>query len=87
MVNVKLDLRDWLVDYITDYIHGLKVEGEPNPEFEKWAKNFKQEEAAFLVDMEFVVDWGDEKRELIPNEEAEEYAGALIKHILDVWYL
>ena len=87
MINVKIDLRDWLVDYITEYIHGIKVEGEPQPRFEEWAKNFKQEEAAFLVDMEYVVDWADETREYIPNEEAEEYAGRLIKHILDVWYL
>lgn len=87
MINVKKDLRDWLVDHITDSIHAIKVVGKPNPEFENWAKNFKREEAAFLVDMEFVVDWGYEERESITEEEAKEYAGALMKRIVDVWYL
>lgn len=85
MINVKKDLEKWLVDYITDTIHQL--EAEDSEAFNRWAKNFEREEAEFLVSMEFGVDWEDEDRSEISEEEAAEYAGSLIQTILDNWYL
>ena len=77
-------LKGWLADYITDYIHEL--ESEQSEEFNKWARSFKREEAVFVVNMEFIVDWGYEKRKMIPEKEAKEYAETLIRTILDNWY-
>lgn len=37
MINIKNELENWLVDYITSFVHEVKVEGQPNPEFEEWA--------------------------------------------------
>lgn len=50
------ELQEWLVNYITDSIHGF--EAEDSVEFNKWAKNFQKEEAEFVVNMEFGNDWG-----------------------------
>lgn len=50
------ELSNWLVTYITDFIHGAQAENAP--EFSKWAKSFKREEAEFIVRAEFVNDWG-----------------------------
>lgn len=85
MINVKKDLENWLVNYITDTIHQL--EAENSEAFNKWAKNFEREEAEFVVSMEFGVDWGYEERKEISEEEAAEYASSLIQTILDNWYL
>ena len=54
-------LREWLIDYITDTIHGMKAEN--SPEFDLWAASFKREEAEFVVNMEYLVECGDELRE------------------------
>ena len=43
------ELQEWLVNYITDSIHGF--EAEDSAEFNKWAKNFQKEEAEFVVNM------------------------------------
>lgn len=88
--NIKMEIKineleKWLVECITTTIHDLKVEG--NDEFNKWAKNFKQEEAEFVVNMEFGAEWGYEEREAISAEEAYKYAMALTQKIVDVWYL
>lgn len=85
MINVKKDLENWLVNYITDTIHQL--EAENSEAFNKWAKNFEREEAEFVVSMEFGVDWGYEERKEISEEEVAEYASSLIQTILDNWYL
>lgn len=85
LINIKKDLREWLIKYITNTIHGLTA--EDSAEFNKWAKSFKKEEAEFVVDMEFVNDWGYDEREIIPEEEAEKYAQLLLQRILDNWYL
>lgn len=84
-INIKEELNQWLVDYITDTIHNL--EAEDSIEFNKWAKSFKKEEAEFVVNMEFVNDWGYDGRNEIPEEEAIDYAQVLLKRILDNWYL
>jgi hypothetical protein len=84
-IKVKEELREWLADYITDTIHGF--EAEDSVEFNQWAENFKKEEAEFVVNMEFVNDWGYDKRNEIPEEEAKDYANALLEKILDRWYL
>ena len=47
MKTIKMnELSNWLVTYITDFIHGAQAENAP--EFSKWAKSFKREEAAFI---------------------------------------
>ena len=84
-INIKNELNAWLVDYITNAIHGFK--GEDFEEFNKWAKSFKKEEAEFVVNMEFANDWGYDKRSEVPEDEAAEYADSLIKRILDNWYV
>lgn len=84
-INIKKNLREWLVEYITNAIHGLLT--EDSIEFNKWAKAFKKEEAEFVVDMEFINDWGYDERENIPEEEAIEYAQILLQKILNNWYL
>ena len=86
MKTIKMnELSNWLVTYITDFIHGAQAENAP--EFSKWAKSFKREEAEFIVRAEFVNDWGYDERESISEEEAAKYAQSLIKIILENWYL
>ena len=87
-IKIKDELENWLIDYITEYIHELEAEDTPeNKEFNKWAKSCEREEARFLVGMEFVNDWFyDERTEILENE-AIEYAQSLIREILDNWYL
>ena len=53
-INIKKELENWLVDYLTDTVHNL--EAKDSDEFNKWAKSFEREEAAFVVGMEFVND-------------------------------
>ena len=84
MINIKQDLEKWLVDHITDTIHGLKA--EDSGDFNKWAKNFEHSEAEFVVSMEFGNDWEYDRRDEVSEEEASEYADALMKRILDNWY-
>jgi len=85
LIDIKKDLRGWLVEYITNTIHGLTA--EDSAEFNKWAKSFKKEEAEFVVEMEFVNDWGYDERKKVPEEEAVEYAKQLLQRILDNWYI
>ena len=84
-INIANELKPWLVDYITNTIHDLKAEN--SEEFNKWAKSFEREEAEFVVNMEFVNDWGYEDRTDITEKEAADYAGTLLKKILDSWYI
>lgn len=85
MININNELENWLIDYITDFVHNAKVEGETIPEFEKWAKSFEREEAAFVVGMEFTNDWGYDERKEVSEEEAETYAHSLLQVIFDNW--
>lgn len=85
VINIKKDLRKWLVDYIINTIHELK--SEDSEEFNKWTKSFKNEEAEFVIDKEFVNDWGCDKRENITEEEAVKYAQLLLQEILSNWHL
>lgn len=88
--TIKLaSLRYWLIEHITSYIHSLKVKDDwvSKDEFNKWAKTFKRKEAAFVVNMEYEVDWGNETRSSIPIEEVEKYAQSLIQKIIDKWYM
>lgn len=84
-INIKNELETWLIDYITNTIHGLR--GEDFDDFNKWAKSFKREEAEFVVNMEFVNEWGYDDRTEVTEDEAAEYADILLKRILDNWYL
>lgn len=84
MIKTEL-LREWLIDYITNTIHGMKA--EDSPEFDKWAASFKREEAEFVVNMEFVVECGDVTSEAISEDEARNYAEPFLQIILDRWYL
>lgn len=84
-INIKNELNEWLVKYITNTIHNLYA--EDSDEFNKWAENFKESEAKFVVDMEFCNDWGYDEREDIDENEAEKYASTLIQTILDNWFL
>lgn len=59
--TIKLSsLKYWLIDYITSQIRSLKIKEDciSKDEFNKWAKSFKREDAAFVVNMEYMVDWG-----------------------------
>ncbi len=85
MINIKTELKEWLVNYITNNIHGF--ESEDSPEFNAWAKAFDKEEASFVVEMEFINDWEYDQRESISEDEAAKYAQPLIKRILENWYL
>lgn len=76
-INIKNELEDWLVYYITDTVHNL--EAENSPEFNKWAKSFEKDEASFVVGMEFINDWGYDERTEIDESEAEKYAQTLLK--------
>ena len=63
MINIKKDLENWLVDYLTDTVRNL--EAKDSADFNDWAKSFERDEAAFVVGMEFVNDWGyDERTEI-----------------------
>lgn len=84
-INIKNGLNEWLVEYITNTIHGF--EAEDSDDFNKWAKTFEREEAQFVVNMEFVNDWGYDEREEVPEEEAIKYVQSLLRRILDNWYL
>lgn len=84
-INIKNELNKWLVEYLTNTIHNLKV--EDSDDFNKWAKTFEREEAQVLVDMEFETDWEYDERTEIPEEEAIKYAQSLLQEILDNWYL
>ena len=85
MINIKTELKEWLVNYITNNIHGF--ESEDSPKFNAWVKAFDKEKAYLVVDMEFINDWGYDERESISEEEAAKYAQPLIKRILGNWYL
>lgn len=84
-IKIKSELEHWLVNYITSSIHGMHA--EDSEEFNKWAKSFREEEASFVVRAEFFNDWGYDKRDEVTQEEAKEYAHALILRILDSWHL
>ena len=84
-INIQKELKEWLTNYLTDTIHNL--EAENFDDFNEWAKSFEREEAEFVVRMEFVNDWGYDKRTEITEEEAARYADSLLKKILDRWYL
>lgn len=84
-INIKNELNEWLVEYLTNTIHNLKV--EDSDDFNKWAKTFEREEAQVLVDMEFETDWEYDERTEIPEKEAIKYAQSLLQEILDNWYL
>ena len=85
MKTIKMnELSNWLVTYITDFIHGAQAENAP--EFLKWAKSFKREEAESIVKAEFVNDWGYDERSEI-SEEAILYARALLERILSSWFM
>ena len=85
MINIKTELKQWLINFITNSIRS--IESEDCTEFNSWVKAFKKEEASFVVDMEFINDWGYDERESISEEEAAKYAQSLIKIILENWYL
>ena len=85
MIKIKTELKQWLVSFITNSIRS--IESEDCTEFNSWVKAFKKEEASFVVDMEFINDWGYDERESISEEEAAKYAQSLIKIILENWYL
>ena len=86
MKTIKMnEVSNWLVTYITDFIHGAQAENAP--EFLKWAKSFKRAEAESIVKAEFVNDWGYDERSEISEEEAILYARALLERILSSWFM
>ena len=89
MINIKNELRDWLVDYITTTVNSLESIDSTekfNEEFNNWAKSFNREEAEFVVDMEYINDWGYDERNEITEKEANEYAQTLLRVVLDNWH-
>lgn len=85
MINIKNELEEWLINYITDEINSLEV--EDNQEFNNWAKAYPKEATSTIVKMEFSNDWGYDEREAITEDEASNYAHLLIQRIVDSWYL
>ena len=85
MIKIKTELKQWLVNFITNSIRS--IESEDCTEFNSWVKAFKKEEASFVVDMEFINDWGYDERSEVPEEEAILYARALLERILSSWYM
>lgn len=88
-INIRKDLRNWFADYITNSIHEMTT--EESPEFNKWAKSFKRDEAEFLVNMEFgeiIAEWcvGGNESEYMPETVAKDFAEGLIEKIIQVWY-
>ncbi len=83
----KSKLRYWLVEYITDNVHRLKVKKREisSKEFNAWAKSFKREEADFLVGME-IWEWEEDSRNEFPLTEIIPYADKLLQRVLDNWY-
>ncbi len=81
----KSRLRFWLTAYITECIHSMRT--SELPEFNKWAKSFDKKDANFVVNLEFINDWGYDERELIPLDEAANYANKLMQRIVNSWYL
>lgn len=84
-IRIKTELKDWLIDNITNTIHDLEIENSEN--FNKWAKTLKKENAELVVNMEFINDWGYDEREYITEKEASEYSQILMQRIIDNWYL
>lgn len=84
-IRIKTELKDWLIDNITNTIHELEIENSEN--FNKWAKTFKKKNAELVVNMEFINDWGYDEREYITEKEASEYSQILMQRIIDNWYL
>ena len=84
-IRIKTELKDWLIDNITNTIHDLEIENSEN--FNKWAKTFKKENAELVINMEFINDWGYDEREYITEKEASEYSQILMQRIIDNWYL
>ena len=84
-IRIKTELKDWLIDNITNTIHDLEIENSEN--FNKWAKTFKKENAELVVNMEFINDWGYDEREYITEKEASEYSQILMQRIIENWYL
>ena len=84
-IRIKTELKDWLIDNITNTIHDLEIENSEN--FNKWAKTFKKENAELVVNLEFINDWGYDEREYIIAKEASEYSQILMQRIIDNWYL
>lgn len=84
----KNKLRYWLVDYITNNVHKCKMDKKEKEAaaFNSWAKNFKREEADFLVGMEFW-EWEQDPRTEIPLPEVVKYANEMFKIVLDKWNL
>lgn len=81
-IRIKTELKDWLIDNITNTIHDLEIENSEN--FNKWAKTFKKENAELVVNMEFINDWGYDEREYITEKEASEYSQILMQRITTV---
>ena len=80
----KENLKNGLINHITDTIHNFKAENFP--EFNLWASSFNKEEADFLVNMEYSNDWGYDTRTEIPLHEVEEYKKILLDRILKNWH-
>ncbi len=84
MINIKSDLANWVIDYITNAVHNTT--SDDSTEFNNWAKSFDRDEAKVVVSMEFGNDWGYDTRTEIAEEEAEKYAQKLLQVILNNWY-
>lgn len=85
-INIKTELKEWLIDNVTNTIVN-KTRAKDNEEFNNWAKSFTREEAVFVVNAEFCVDWEYDKRTEITEEEALEYSSKLWERIVKSWQL
>lgn len=83
-IKIQDELSNWLVDYITNSINEFSEECNTEESIQQ-AKAFKKEDAQFVVDAEFINDWGYDDREDISEVEAKKYAEKLIKRITYLW--
>ena len=74
-----------MVEYLLESIHSCEI--EDSHEFNEWAKLYSKEAAKAVISMEFVNDWGYDKRADIPVDDVKEYADALLQRIVYSWSL
>ena len=85
MISIRTELKEWLVNYVISFVKDCK--SEDSQEFNDWVKSLKNEDVISVVEVEFINDWGYDKRDAISEEEAIKYAQSLIQKILSTWCL
>lgn len=83
-INIDEELQEWLVNYLINAIHGLESD---DLKFNQWAKSYPRKAVDLIVCAEFDNDWGYGECREVTEEEAKQYAEALLQRIVNTWYL